>query len=72
MVVINPAERNALGGIKPTFGLTSRSGQVNPLAFPRRGGSTLWVFRSCFATMKALLNMHVSLAAVVSLIIRAG
>ena len=31
--VINPAERNALVGIKPTVGLTSRAGQV-PLLFP--------------------------------------
>ena len=31
--VINPAERNALVGIKPTVGLTSRAGQVS-LLFP--------------------------------------
>ena len=28
--VINPAERNALVGIKPTVGLTSRAGYVSP------------------------------------------
>lgn len=28
-LVINPAERNALVGIKPTVGLTSRAGYVS-------------------------------------------
>lgn len=33
-VVINPAERNALVGIKPTVGLTSRAGYDHILSFP--------------------------------------
>ena len=33
--VINPAERNALVGIKPTVGLTSRAGYAFPMANAR-------------------------------------
>lgn len=37
LAVINPAERNALVGIKPTVGLTSRAGYVIVLSFREIG-----------------------------------
>ena len=36
-IVINPAERNAVVGIKPTVGLTSRAGYAMVLAVSHNG-----------------------------------
>ena len=58
MVVINPAERNALVGIKPTVGLTSRAGYEGLPFFFFFFEYRLFVLCSCYGTSVVPESIH--------------